>query len=307
MTIIRPVSRVDRELNIRPARLDADLADHRQRRIAHPLVFLVAQGLRRRHRDRIARMDAHRVEILDRADDHDVVVLVAHHLHLVLFPAEDRFLDEHLRGGRRVEAAADEVVVLGPAVSDRRTAAAHGEARPHHCRQADLVDPRAGFLDRLHCLAEGRFQADLVHRFLKPLAALGLVDHVGIGADHLDAILLEHAMLRKIHRHIEPRLSAERRQQRIGPLLLDHLGDDFPGERLDVGAIGGRRIGHDRRRIRVHQHDLVAFFAQGFARLRAGIVKFAGLADHNGAGTNDENLLQVVASGHRAAWGLMTG
>ncbi len=45
---------------------------------------------------RVARVHAHRVEVLDRADDHDVVVDVAHHLHLVLFPADDRLLDQHL-------------------------------------------------------------------------------------------------------------------------------------------------------------------------------------------------------------------
>ena len=67
------------------------------------------------------------------------------------------------------------------------------------------------------------------------------------------------------------------------------------------------RIGHDRGRIRVHQHDLVALLAQRLAGLRAGIVKLAGLTNHDRAGTDKQNLLDVVASWHRAAWGLMTG
>ena len=134
---------------------------------------------------------------------------------------------------------------------------------------------------------------------LKPLAALGLVDHVGIGADHLDAVLFEHAVPPQVHRHVEPRLPAERRQQRIGPLLLDHLGDDLPRERLDVRAIGRRRIGHDRGRVRVHQHDLVALFAQRLAGLRAGVVELARLPDDDRAGADDENLLEVVASWHQ--------
>ena len=119
-----PRPRMDRELNVRAARLDADLADHRQRGVAHPLIFLVGQRLRGRDGDRVARVNAHRVEILDRADDHDVVVLVAHHLHLVLFPADDRFLDEHLVDGRLVEAAAHQLVEL--AVGCRRS--------PSRCR-----------------------------------------------------------------------------------------------------------------------------------------------------------------------------
>ena len=36
----------------------------------------------------IAGMHAHRIEVLDRADDDAIVLLVAHHFHLELFPAE---------------------------------------------------------------------------------------------------------------------------------------------------------------------------------------------------------------------------
>ena len=105
-------------------------------------------------------------------------------------------------------------------------------------------------------------------------------------------------MPRQVHREVEARLPAERRQQRIGPFLLDHLGHDLPGDRLDVGAIRRRRIGHDRGRIRVHEHDLVTLFTQGFTRLRARVVELTRLANDNRPGTNDENLLEVVAAGH---------
>ena len=85
-----------------------------------------------------------------------------------------------------------------------------------------------------------------------------------------------------------------------GRSLLDDLGDDLPGERLDVGAVGHLRIGHDRGRVRVDQHDLVAFFAQGLAGLRAGIIELAGLADDDRAGADEQNLVDVVASRHVA-------
>src|SRR6202008_3055613 len=45
---------------------------------------------------------AHRIEILDRADDDAIVLLVAHHLHLELFPPEDAFLDQDFVGGRGI-------------------------------------------------------------------------------------------------------------------------------------------------------------------------------------------------------------
>ena len=48
-------------------------------------------------------MHAHRIEIFNRADDDAVVVAVAHHLHLELFPAENRFLDQNFAGHKNIE------------------------------------------------------------------------------------------------------------------------------------------------------------------------------------------------------------
>ena len=76
-------------------------------RVAQLLVGLVGERHLRRDRDRVARVDAHRVEVLDRADDHDVVRAVAHHLELELVPAADRLLDEHLADRALGEAALD--------------------------------------------------------------------------------------------------------------------------------------------------------------------------------------------------------
>jgi hypothetical protein len=97
---------VDRELHVRAAGFDADLAQHRDRGVAHDLVFLVGQRQRRRDGDRIARMHAHRIDVLDGADDDAVVRLVADHFHLILFPAEQALVDQDLANRRGVDAGA---------------------------------------------------------------------------------------------------------------------------------------------------------------------------------------------------------
>ncbi len=85
-----PIGRIDGELHVRAAGIDADLAQHRDRGVAHDLIFLVGQGQRRGHGDAVTGMDAHRVDILDRADDDAVVRLVADDLHLISFqPSTD--------------------------------------------------------------------------------------------------------------------------------------------------------------------------------------------------------------------------
>ena len=118
------VCRVDGELHVGAAGLDADLAQHRDRGVAHHLVFLVGQGQRRRDGDRIAGVDAHRIDVLDRADDDAVVRLVADHLHLVFLPAEHALLDQHFGGRRGVEAALDDLEEFGAVVGDAAAGAA---------------------------------------------------------------------------------------------------------------------------------------------------------------------------------------
>ena len=145
---------------------------------------------------RVAGVNAHRVEVLDRADDDDVVGLVAHHLQLELLPADDRFLDQHLADRARVEPAGDEVDELLAVVGDAAAGAAQREARPQHARQADLLDAsRASASDAGDDRLRHR-DADLDHRLLELLAVLGLVDDVGPRADHLDLVLFQHAVLR---------------------------------------------------------------------------------------------------------------
>ena len=158
-------------------------------------------------------MNPHRIEILDRADDHDIVVIVAHHLHLVLFPPDDRFLDENLADGRHLDRPLhesieliifkrDAVEPLPPIVKLGPQNTAGRPISPSHSRASATlwtVRPR------------GEIEADILHRHLKPIAALGLIDHIGIRADHLDAELFEHAVAGQVHRHVQACLTTEGR------------------------------------------------------------------------------------------------
>ncbi len=81
-----PGLRLHSELDVRASRLHAHLADDGRGCVAHALIFLVGQCLGRCDGDRIASVDAHRVQVFDRAHHHEVVPVVAHDLQLVLFP-----------------------------------------------------------------------------------------------------------------------------------------------------------------------------------------------------------------------------
>src|SRR6266566_2829161 len=142
------------------------------------------------------------------------------------------------------------------------------------------------------------FEADLLHGFLEQLAVLGLVNRFARGADQLDAEFLQHALARQIERGVETGLPAHGRQNRIRAFSLDDLRHRLPGDRLYIGSVGHLRIGHDGRRIRIHQNHAIAFLAQRLTRLRAGVIELARLADDDRAGADDENTLDVGSFWH---------
>ena len=117
----------------------------------------------------------------------------------------------------------------------------------------------------------------------------------------LDAVLLQHARRVQGHRGVERGLAAQRREQRVRALLLDHLLHELRRDRLDVGGVGEVRIGHDGRRVRVRQDDPVALLAQDAARLGARVVELAGLADDDRPGADHHDALQVGALRHGAS------
>jgi hypothetical protein len=96
-------------------------------------------------------------------------------------------------------------------------------------------------------------------------------------------------------------------QEGVGLFPLDDLGDDFGGNRLNIGGVGEVGVGHDRRRVGIHQHYPVALLLQRLACLRARIVELTGLTDDDRAGADDQDRFDVGAFGHRLTIGTKKG
>jgi hypothetical protein len=298
------ILRIDRELDIGTACFDADFAQASDARVAHDLIFLVGQRQRRGDGNRVAGVHPHRVDILDSADDNAIVVAVAHDLHLIFLPAEQRLLDQHFAGRRSVEPLAHDLEEFLAVVGHPAPGPAERERRPDDRRQPGLLQPgeRLGF--RMRDRRAGAFEPDPGHRVLEFEPVLGLVDRRGIGADHLHAELLQRAVVEQRQRGVERGLPAHRREQSHCVLgsgrcfLLDDLGDDGGRDRLDIGRIRQLGIGHDRRRVRIDQDDAVPLLLERLDRLRARIIELARLPDDDGPGADDEDRGDVGASGH---------
>ena len=144
------VGRVDGELNVAAAGVDADFTNDRDRLVTQALVFAVGEGLGRCHRDRVAGVHPHGVEVLDAAHDHHIVGGVAHHLELKLLPAQQGLLDQDLRDGAGLEAAFAERSEFLGVVGDATAAAAQGEGRSNDAGvTTDVLANTLGFLERV--------------------------------------------------------------------------------------------------------------------------------------------------------------
>ena len=261
---------VERELHVRAPGLHSHDADDRGCGVAQRLVLAVGERHRRRDADRVAGVDAHRIDVLDRADDHHVVEAVADHLELELAPALDRLLEQHLRDRALAQPARDRVEERGLVAREPAAMAPERERRADHHRRLEPGRERGlGVGERADDRRARHAEADRGHRGGERLAILGAVDRVTRRADQLDPELVEHARLGERDRQVQGRLTTERGKQRVGALPTQHRRDALEVERLEVGAVGPARVGHDRRRVRVDEHRAVALLAQHLQRLRA--------------------------------------
>ena len=274
----------DRELDVGTAGLDADFPDHREGGVPHALIFAIGEGLGGGDGDAVPGVDAHGVKVFDGADDHAVVSAIAHHLHLVLLPTKKGLLDENFRGGGGVKALGGDGLELLPIVGDTATGPPEGEGRANDKRKgADLGHGRAGLFHGVGGGRAGAFKANLFHAVLEELAILAFADGLHLGTDQFDVVSTEGTGLVEGHGGVEGGLAAKGGEQGVRLFLGEDVFHHFRGDRLDVGAVGELRIGHNRGRVAVHENDPVALFAEGFAGLDAGVVELAGLTDDNWA------------------------
>ena len=145
----------------------------------------------------------------------------------------------------------------------------------------------------------GTSPADGLHDLLELQPVLAALDRVDVGADQLDAVALQHAVLVQRDGGVQRGLPAQGGQQRVGALGGDHLLDELRGDRLDVGGVGELGVRHDRRRVGVDQRHAQALGAQHAAGLGAGVVELGGLADDDRAGADHQHVPEVVAAGHQ--------
>ncbi|KAF5052967.1 hypothetical protein DSECCO2_403220 [anaerobic digester metagenome] len=284
------------ELDVAPA-LDPERADDLDRRAPEGLELVVTEGQDRGDHDRFAGMDTHRIDVLHAADDDAAVVLVAHHLELDLFPPDHGLLDEHLVDAGVLEPELDDPPEFLLRRGDPSAGAAEGVRRPDDRRKPDGFQSRVDLVDRVQDHRPGDRFPDLLHQGLELLPVLAPVDRLEGRAQDLDAIERPH--LRQFSGQVQAGLASHAGEDPVGSLLLYDLRDDRGLEGLDVDHVRRVRVGLDRGRVGVDEHDLDALLAQCTACLGAGEVELGCLADLDRARTDQHDLPDIVSPGHQ--------
>ena len=170
------VFRIDCELDVRPAGFHTDFTHDGCGGVPHALVFLVRQRLRRSDCDRVARVHAHGIEILDRADHHEVVAEIPHHLELVFLPAEDRLFNKGFVDRAQIQRVGRGFAELFFVVGDRAARSAKRERWANHQGKAELVAQAHRVLRVIDQRRGGYLEPDFATRVFEPESVLGNFD-----------------------------------------------------------------------------------------------------------------------------------
>ena len=277
---------------------DADVLDDPVGLALQLRLEILVDGQHRRGAEGVAGVDADGVDVLDEADGDHVVVLVADHLQLQLLPAEDGLLDEDLVDEGSLQAAGHDHFELFLVVDQSAAGAAHGVGGAEDHREAQLLGDGKAFLDAVGDFGAGHLDAQAVHGLLELNTVFAAFNGVDLDADDLDVVLVQDAFLVQLGGEVQSGLSAQVREQGVGTLFRDDLLKTGDVQRLDIGDVCHLRVRHDGRGVRVDQDDLISEAPEGLAGLGAGIVKFAGLPDDDGAGPDDQYLVDICSLRH---------
>ena len=276
----------------------------------------IGQRLDRRHDDRIAGVDAERIDILHGAHGDARVVRIAHDLVFDLLPTDEASLDHDLADRTRPQTRTDAFAVGGLRLDDAAAGPAEREGRADDGGQADR---RQGLVRRGVTGGLGRpFDdeagcvrlIDPVEQVAERLAVLGHPDRLQGRAEEPDRMAFEDARVGHGDGEIERGLAAEAGEQAVRALLRDHRFDRFDREWLEVDDVRHGWVGHDRGRVGVDEDRPDPLGTKGAAGLGAGVVELRGLPDDDGAGAEDQHRGRLAGraddgrrarDGHRAA------
>ncbi len=142
---------------------------------------------------------AHGIQVLHVADDDAVVVAVPHHLVLVLFPSEDRFLDEDLVYAGVGKTPGTDLLQLGFVIGYAATRSSEGVGGPDkHGVSSDDLDCFLCLSYAVNAPAEGNRFPDSFHGLFEQFSVLGHGYSLWLRSQEFYAVPIQSAVLSQL-------------------------------------------------------------------------------------------------------------
>ena len=245
-------------------------------------------------------MNTHRIDVLHVADGDRRVVGVPHDLVLDLLVALDGLFHQNLMDRGQRQCVFQHQGAFLRVVGKAAAGAAQREGRPQHNGIADVLGGLQTFFQRICHFAGKDGFVQRSTQLLEQLPVLRPLDGLEACAQNLAVAFVQNALLCQLHRKVQAGLSAQRGQNGVGALMADDSRHIFQCQGLHVNLVRNVRICHDGGGVGVDENHLVPLFPERQTGLGAGVVKFGGLSDDDGAGADHENFMNVSSFRHDA-------
>ena len=242
---------VEGELDVALAH-DVEMAHAFDGNVLQHFHLLFRQRTRRRNHNRLARVDAERIEILHRSDRETAVVGVADALKFNLFPTLQRLFDENLRRKRKSTLRQFDEGFLVAANAASKSAERVGRA--NHNRETDFTGSLQRVVHIFNGTAHRHFQVDFSQFFDEKVAVFRVHDRLDARAEHFHAVVFQNAFLIEFRAAVQRRLTAESEQNAVWPLLFDDFRHEIGRDGLEIHLVGDAFRSLNRGDVRIHQH-----------------------------------------------------
>ncbi len=138
-------------------------------------------------------MDAHGIDILDKAHRYHFVARIPYNFELEFLPANDRFLDENLIYNACRETPSCNGPELFDIVDQTAAGPSHGVCRPDHDRITESLCNLLGILNTVHGFAFWHLNPEPVHGLLEGNTILAPFNCIDVHSDNLYIVFFENA------------------------------------------------------------------------------------------------------------------
>ena len=236
---------VDRKLYVGAAAGNAYTLENGDGVVAEVLKLFIGKRLSWSNGNGVSCVDAHWIEVLDRADNNTVTCGIAHDLHLNFFPALNGLLYQYLVLWRKQKALLHNLYELFWGVCNAATCTAKGEAWTDDHRVTQLSNNALGVFHGVSDVCASNLQANVLDCLAEELTVLTGTNGLQVAADDLDVVLVKNACFTKANSAVQSGLSAHVWQKCVRALALNDASYGLNGDWLNVGSICSFWVSHD--------------------------------------------------------------